>query len=53
LQIILAETDDCRLVANNPGLVAINPGSNEIIVAINPGLKMTGSAGLSIYDCRS
>jgi hypothetical protein len=26
LQIILAETDDCRLVAFNPGSVAINPG---------------------------
>jgi hypothetical protein len=41
LQIILVETDDCRLVANNPGSVANNPGSNEIIVANNPGLKMS------------
>jgi hypothetical protein len=37
LQIILAQTDYCRLVAVNPGSVAINPGSNEIIVANNPG----------------
>jgi len=37
LQLILVETDDCRLVANNPGSVAFNPGSNEIIVANNPG----------------
>jgi hypothetical protein len=37
LQIILVETDDCRLVAINPGSVAINSGSNEIIVANNPG----------------
>jgi hypothetical protein len=27
------------LVANNPGSVANNPGSTEIIVANNPGLK--------------
>jgi hypothetical protein len=38
LHLILAQSDDCRLVANNPGSVAINPGSNEIIVADNPGL---------------
>ena len=38
LQLILARTDDCRLVAFNPGSVASNPGSIEIIVAINPGL---------------
>jgi len=25
------------LVANNPGSVAVNPGSTEIIVANNPG----------------
>jgi len=37
LQIILAQTDDCRFVADNPGSVAFNPGSNEIIVANNPG----------------
>jgi hypothetical protein len=37
VQIILVETDDCRLVAFNPGSVAFNPGSNEIIVADNPG----------------
>jgi hypothetical protein len=37
LQIILVETDDCRLVAFNPGSVAVNPGSTEIIVANNPG----------------
>jgi hypothetical protein len=41
LQVILAQTDDCRLVANNPGSVAVNSGSNEIIVAFNPGLKMS------------
>jgi hypothetical protein len=41
LQIILAQTDDCRLVAFNPGSVAANAGSNEIIVANNPGLKMS------------
>jgi hypothetical protein len=29
------------LVANNPGSVAVNPGSNEIIVANNSGLKMS------------
>jgi hypothetical protein len=39
LQLILVETDDCRLVAFNPGSVAVNPGSTEIIVANNPGLK--------------
>ncbi len=39
LQLILVQVDDCRLVANNPGLVVINPSSNEIIVAFNPGLK--------------
>jgi hypothetical protein len=41
LQLILVETDDCRLVAFNPGsteiIVAFNPGSTEIIVAFNPG----------------
>jgi len=40
LQIILVQTDDCRLVAFNSGSVAINPGSSEIIVANNPGLKL-------------
>jgi hypothetical protein len=40
LQIIPVETDDCRLVAFNPGSVAINSGSSVIIVAFNPGSKI-------------
>ena len=28
-------------VASNSGSVTNNPGSNEIVVAINPGLKMS------------
>ena len=41
LQLILVETDDCRLVAFNPGSVAVNPGLSAVLVATNPGLKMS------------
>ena len=38
LQLILVEADDCRLVAFNPGSVAVNPGLSAALVAVNPGL---------------
>ncbi|WP_407892682.1 hypothetical protein [Scytonema sp. NUACC26] len=45
--IILDESYDYYLVANNPGSVAVNPGFAAVLVANNPGLKKSGSAGLS------
>lgn len=38
--IFLVEADDCRLVANNHGSVALNPGLTAVLVANNPGWKM-------------
>ena len=51
-QIKWVQPDDCRLVADNSGSFANNPGLTPSIDALNSGREIAMIASRSDYDCR-